>query len=60
MKYLKGNLNEEGVKQLIKLHQELHKEIKRIMDDEKNRGDILCCLMGVIGISQDKNPKTTE
>lgn len=60
MKYLKGNLNEEGIKQLMKLHQELHRKVKRIMDDKKNRGDILCFSMGFTGISQDKKPKTTE
>lgn len=60
MKYLKGNLNEEGIKQLMKLHQELHQKIKRIMDDKENRGDILCLAMSFTSISQDKKLKTTE
>ena len=60
MKLLKRNLNEKGRKQVMNLHKELHRKVKKIMNDKKNRGDILCFSMGFTGVSQDKKFKETE
>ena len=33
-------LNEKGKKELLKLHRELHRAVRRVMDNEKNKGDL--------------------
>ena len=38
-------LNEKGRKQLKQIHKELHEEVKRIMSDEKHKGNIPCFSM---------------
>ena len=38
-------LNEKGIKQLIKIQEELDRKVREIMSDEKNKGNIPCFSM---------------